>query len=213
MRPNDGKLDATTPNRSAGALLIVETSTRLGLPNRPLVVVTGGPLTDVADAYLIDRTVTDRVVVVSTLGSVSAKGGSMGAPNGTMDPWADWIVAQRFRYIQVSTYYDQTSDVTSSQISDLSQTPLGSLIAAQQSKILNLTTASDQIGIIAVGLPKFVTAVAKVSQDPNTIFDSTTGPNLVPDTGGRLTLVTGSDSTLATARLWEMLQDLKTLGP
>jgi hypothetical protein len=213
VRPNDGNLNATTPNRSAGALLIVETSARLGLPNRPLVVVTGGPLTDVADAYLIDRTVTDRVVVVSTLGSVSAKSGSMGAPNGTMDPWADWIVAQRFRYIQVSTYYDQMNDVTSSQISDLSQTPLGSLIAAQQPKILNLATASDQIGIIAVGLPKFVTAVAKVSQDPNTIFDATTGPNLVPDTGGRLTLVTGSDSTLATARLWEMLQDLKTLGP
>ena len=213
VRPNDGNLDATTPNRSAGALLIVETSARLGLPNRPLVVVTGGPLTDVADAYLIDKTVTDRVVVVSTLGSASAKGGSMGSPNGTMDPWADWIVAQRFRYIQVSTYYDQTSDITSSQVSELPANPLGNLIAAEQPKIFNLVTASDQIGIIAVGLPKFVTAVEKVSQDPNTSFESTTGPNLVPDASGRLTLVTGSDSALATARLWQMLQDPKTFGP
>ncbi len=213
VRPNDGNLDATAPNRSAGALLIVETSARLGLPNRPLVVATGGPLTDVADAYLIDRTVTERVVVVSTLGSASAKGGSMGSPNGTMDPWADWIVAQRFRYIQVSTYYDQTTDVTSSQVSELPQNPLGSLIADQQSKIINLMTASDQIGIIAVGLPKFVTAIENVSQDPSSSFDSTTGPNLVPDARGRLTLVTGSDCTFVTARLWQMLQDSRTFGP
>jgi len=90
---------------------------------------------------------------------------------------------------------------------------LGNLIAAEQPKIFNLVTASDQIGIIAVGLPKFVTAVEKVSQDPNTSFESTTGPNLVPDASGRLTLVTGSDSALATARLWQMLQDPKTFGP
>ena len=40
----------------------------MSLPWRPLVVVTGSRLTDVADAYLMDPTVADRVVVVSALG-------------------------------------------------------------------------------------------------------------------------------------------------
>ena len=36
----------------------------------------------------------------------------MGIPNGEMDPWADTIVAGRFRYVQVSAFYDQLTDVT-----------------------------------------------------------------------------------------------------
>ena len=68
VRPADGKIESTTPNMSAGAKLILEMSARLSLPWRPLVVVTGSRLTDVADAYLMDPTVADRVVVVSALG-------------------------------------------------------------------------------------------------------------------------------------------------
>ena len=94
VRPASGKIDDTAPNRSEGARLIVDTSARLSLPYRPLVVVTGGRLTDVADAYLIDPTVTERVVVVSSLGTTTASGGAMAAPNGEMDPWADAIVTR-----------------------------------------------------------------------------------------------------------------------
>ena len=79
-RPASGQIDDTAPNRSEGARLIVETSARLSLSYRPLVVVTGGRLTDVADAYLVDPTVTDRVVVVSSLGTTTASGGAMAAP-------------------------------------------------------------------------------------------------------------------------------------
>jgi len=212
VRPSDGDIDATVPNRSAGALLIQATSARLSLPYRPLVVVTGGPLTDVADAYLIDKTVPDRVVIVSVMGSGSSKGGSMGGPNGPMDPWADWIVAERFRYVQVSAYYDQTNDISSSQLSNLPKNAFGDFIAAQQPNLIDLVTASDQIGILAVGLPTFVVAVGKVSLDPNATFDASNGPNLVPDANGQLLLVTSSDGNLAAAHLWQMLQDPGTFG-
>jgi hypothetical protein len=211
-RPSDGNLDATVPNRSEGARLIVEASARLSLPYRPLVVVTGGRLTDVADAYLIDKSVVDRVVVVSSLGSISTPGGTMGEPNGELDPWADWIVAQRFRFVQVSAFYDQTGDVRSSQLSSLPQNPLGQLIASQQPNIRNLATAADQVSILAVALPKFVVAVQRASQNPAASFDSTTGPALVPDVNGRVWLVTSSDGALATARLWQLLLDARTFG-
>ena len=79
VAPASGNIDDTQPNRSAGALLIVDTSKTLGLPYRPLVVATGGALTDVADAYLVDPTVTERVVIVSSLGSTTSAGGGMGS--------------------------------------------------------------------------------------------------------------------------------------
>ena len=111
VMPASGNIDDTKPNRSDGALLIIDTSNKLGLPYRPLVIATGGALTDVADAYLVDHTVTDRVVVVSSLGSTSSSGGGMGSPNGDGDPWADVIVTSKFRYVQVSAWYDQLTDV------------------------------------------------------------------------------------------------------
>jgi hypothetical protein len=106
VRPANGLIESTAPNSSAGANLIVDLSARLSLPWRPLVVVTGSRLTDVADAYIMDNTVVDRVVVVSALGGAGGGGGAMGWPNGELDPWADWIVGQRFRYIQVNGFYD-----------------------------------------------------------------------------------------------------------
>jgi hypothetical protein len=97
VRPDTGAMKDTTPNRSEGALYILGAASRLSLPYRPLVVLTGGRLTDVADAYLIDQSVADRVVVVSSLGTASTSGGAMGIPNGEMDPWAEAIVAAHFR--------------------------------------------------------------------------------------------------------------------
>jgi len=58
------------------------------------------------------HTVAERVVVVSALGGAAGSGSVMGWPNGEIDPWADWIVGQRFRYIQVNGYYEQLGDVT-----------------------------------------------------------------------------------------------------
>ena len=84
-RPANDDIASTTPNDSAGAQFINSVSARLSLPYRPLVVATGARLTDIADAYLIDPTVTERVVVVSSLGQTTASGGIMEGPNGELE--------------------------------------------------------------------------------------------------------------------------------
>ena len=137
----------------------------------------------------------------------------MGGPNGPMDPWADWIVAQRFKYIQVSAYYDQTGDIPASKLPNLPQNAFGKFIAAQQPNLINLVTASDQIGILTVALPKFATAIERVALDPAAVFNSSDGPALVPDPQGPLSLVTSSDGSVAATRMWQMLQDAKTFAP
>jgi hypothetical protein len=59
VRPADGDIDSTVANDAEGARLIVDISARLATPARPVVVVAGGRLTDVADAYLLDRDVSN----------------------------------------------------------------------------------------------------------------------------------------------------------
>jgi hypothetical protein len=212
VRPADGNIDATTPNMSDGARAIIDLSERLSLPWRPVVVVTGSRLTEVADAYLLDHSVVDRVVVVSSLGDVAGGGGEMGWPNGEIDPWADWIVGQRFRYVQVNGYYDQLGDVTAANSADLPANPLGSWMAAKVANLFQTPMASDQIGVLAVGLPGFVTAVDRSAVDTSAAFDAMTGPPLRAQTDGSVWVVPSCDGAMAADRLWKLLRDPHTFG-
>jgi hypothetical protein len=112
VRPADGEIESTVANDSAGAELMVKVSRRLSTPERPVAIVSSTSFTDLANAYFLDRTIVDRVVVVVAAGSYQAPNGVLNRPNGDMDPWADWIVTQRYRFVHVGTWYDQTGDIT-----------------------------------------------------------------------------------------------------
>ena len=205
VMPASGNIDETPPNRSEGALLIVDKSKSLALPHRPLVIATGGALTDVADAYLVDPTVTERVVIVSSLGSTTSTGGGMGKPNGNGDPWADFIVASQFRYVQVSAWYDQLTDVPTDKVSQLPNNALGAWIASKQPNLWQWSPASDQVSVLAVGLPSFATAIERVSPAGAVDGGATAGPDLATSQSGSGWLVTGCDGTAATTLFWEVL--------
>ena len=211
-RPASGAIDDTQANHSEGANRIIEAASEFSLPYRPVVVVTGGRLTDVADAYLIDRTITQKVVVVSALGSLTSTGGAMGVPNGEMDPWADTIVTARFRYVQVSTYYDQLTDVPAARLSELPDNAFGKWIAAKQPNIWNDPQAADQIVVAAVGIPTFALDVQTVSPSGLTAAGATTGPTLKTTPGASGWLVRQSDSSAMTARFWQLLHDPATFS-
>ncbi|MEP7051669.1 MAG: hypothetical protein ABJB12_15005 [Pseudomonadota bacterium] len=203
--PPSGKVEDTQPNRSEGARLIVSLSEQLALPYRPVVIATGGSLTDVADAYLIDPSVVDRVVVVSSLGALNAAGAMMAMPNGEIDPWADLIVASRFRYVQVSAFYDQLADVPDSRVSELPANALGAWMRAKQPKISQNPVASDQVSLLAASLPGFVIATRSASVTLPFTPGSNAGPALTLQASGTALLVTQSAGALASARLWQLL--------
>jgi hypothetical protein len=212
-RPSSGNIDDTLANHSEGANRILEAASDFSLPYRPVVVVTGGRLTDVADAYLIDHTVTQKVVIVSALGSLTSTGGAMGVPNGEMDPWADTIVAARFRYVQVSAFYDQLTDVPTSRLSELPDNAFGRWIAAKQPNIWNDPLAADQVAVAAVGIPTFALEVQPVSPVGPTLAGATTGPALKATTPGASGwLVRQSDGAAATSRFWQLLNDPTTFA-
>jgi hypothetical protein len=187
-------------------------SRRLSVPSRPVVLLADTSLTDAADAYLLDHTVVDRVVVVSVLGSYAAPNGQMNGPNGDLDPWADRIVAQRFRYVQVSSYYDQTGDVSTAEVANLPQNPLGLWMAAKQPNIFPYTTASDQVTVLSVGLPTFAVAVQRAAPDAAGAFNSMQGPSLLPAADGNVWVVTQIAAPLAAAHLWLLLLNAHTFG-
>jgi hypothetical protein len=214
VRPANGKVDSTVPNDATGARLIVDLSRQLGTTRRPLVVVCGSGLTNVADAYLIDHTVVDRVVVVAALGGYAMlNGGNMAAPNGELDPWADWIVAQRFTYIQVSAFYNQINDVTDAQIPNLPQNSLGAWMADKITNIFAVPAAADQVAVLAVGLPSFVGAVQRAVPDTSGPYDSKQGPPLKLDPAGNVYIVTQVAAPLAASELWRMLLTPDTYLP
>jgi hypothetical protein len=212
-RPTSGVIEDTVANHSEGANRIIEAANEFSLPYRPLVVVTGGRLTDVADAYLMDHSVPNRVVVVSALGSLTSTGGAMGIPNGEMDPWADTIVTACFRYIQVSAFYDQLTDVPTSRLSELPQNTFGKWIAAKQPNIWNDLQAVDQVAVAAVGIPNFALDVAPVAPVGPTEASATAGPALNVNSDGTGWLVRKSDGHAATSRFWQLLLDPATFAP
>jgi hypothetical protein len=211
-RPTDGNADSTVPNGSEGARFIVEKSLELAEPELPVVVATGGALTDVADAYLLDPTVVDRVVVMASLGTgltdAAPPVARMGIPNGEMDTWADAIVVQKFRYIQVSAFYDQAADVPEERSPELPDNSFGDWIRAKRGDIWPDPIAADQVSAIALALPEFTIGVERVSQ----VGWADDQPTLAPDVNGNAWIVTASDGAAARARFWDLLSDPATFG-
>jgi hypothetical protein len=134
----------------------------------------------------------------------------MGIPNGEMDVWADAIVVRRFRYVQVSAFYDQLGDVPVERLPELPDNAFGAWMRAKQAEIFATPVASDQVGVIALGIPEFTRAVTRVSQSGWNADDQ---PTLAPDPEGRGWLVTASDGQVATRRFWELLLDPTRFGP
>jgi len=129
----------------------------------------------------------------------------MAAPNGEMDPWADAIVTARFRFVQVSAFYDQLTDVPASRLSELPANAFGDWIAAKQPKIWSVPLAADQVAVAAVTIPSFATAIARVSSAGVVGAGASAGPDLVMNDSGPAWLVTDSMGAAASARFWDLL--------
>ena len=200
-----GVIEDTLPNRSEGARLILDAAERYGSAVHPLVIATGSAITDAADAYLMDPTLPERAVVVSSLGNIEETGVHSGDPNGNIDVWATTIVSSRMRYAQVNGFYDQLLDLPEERVAELPKNPFGTWMAEKRPKILDLISACDQISVLAAALPWFATSVTRMSAQPSEDI-----PLLLADPAGQIWHVSQSDSERARSELWAVLQDPAT---
>jgi hypothetical protein len=200
VRPANGAIEDTVPNRSEGARIILEAAAAYSTAVHPLAIATGGALTDVADAYLLDPSLADRAVVVASLGQTTSEGAQTVDPNGGRDSWATVIVTSKMRYVQVNGYYDQLLDVPETRAAELPNNEFGRWMADKRADILNLIQACDQVSVLAVALPWFAADVVRMRPDADR------ATLLVADAAGSIWHVAESDSTRARDEIWARLK-------
>ena len=95
VRPESGKIEETRPLDSPGSRAVLAEAKKATV-EKPLVVCMGGPLTVAADAYLLDPSIADKVVLAWTGGRYE----NMEDYNGWADPWAAYVAIQKLRIVQ-----------------------------------------------------------------------------------------------------------------
>ncbi len=201
-RPSSGRIEDTSSLGGAAAQLIVDEARRAS-PDRPLVVVVGGPLTIPASAYLLDPSIADRVVVAWLGGTAS----HMGDYNGWADAWAAYVVLERLRLV-FFTPGSADPTVQKSRLDQLPATPLREWMKAKQHPTNSLPGSRDADAAPAISLmrPEFATAVKPVRFAGWITTDGHQVPTFREDPAGRALMVTGS-SAIATEEWWRALMN------
>lgn len=105
--PASGRIEDTEPKYSEAALALVSMVQQLD-PGETIFVLAGGPLTMVADAYLLDSTITEHLVIGWVGGNID----DVPDYNAWADPWSAYICMKKYRMILVPFVLQECPDVT-----------------------------------------------------------------------------------------------------
>jgi hypothetical protein len=212
QKPVSGRIEDTKPIGAAGSWLIVNEA-RKASAEKPLIVVSGAPLTAEADAYLLDPSIADRVIVAWLGGQVirpwMGSFSKMNACdyNGWADPWAAYIVLQKLPLVEfpvnVATPY-----VPKRQLLDLPGSPLRDYMYKKHHPTNSDPRDEDGDGPPAISLmrsdyPLTVDSVAFKKWVPCNGHDV---PEVQSSTGGRAWFVRRSDRRVATEEWWSTMR-------
>ncbi len=196
-RPRSAVVEDTVGVGSPGSRLIAAEA-RKATASRPLVIVSGGPLTPVAEAYLSDKSIADKVVVLSHQGlSDDTLGGD--------DPWASYIVMERMRLVLFGAVYQSASvSVPRARVQALPEVDLKRALAETAKRTLFDTNG---LGGIAMMRPDYCVEAKRKS------FSGWQGrgqPTLKDDPNGRVIVVTRADRDVGTEEFWRVLEKPET---
>jgi hypothetical protein len=96
VKPSSGNIDDTQYQNNAGSDLIIAEA-RKASAAKPLVIFVGGNVSTIANAYLKDKSIADKIVVLHFHGYRYQK-----PTYNTMDFWGAYIVMKKLRYINHS---------------------------------------------------------------------------------------------------------------
>lgn len=116
LRPESGRIEATESFPSDGSRLIVAEAQR-ATPDKPLLIVAGGPLTTVANALLTNPEIAPNLVVFNlTISSYGYNG---------KDAWSVYVVAKRTRLVEwgLGDFWDRNSVFRGEHFASLPQNP------------------------------------------------------------------------------------------
>ncbi len=134
-RPDSGRIAETIAHPTEGSRLIVSEAA-LASPEKPLLVIAGGPLTTVANALLTNPEIAPNIVVFS----LTVAGGYNGK-----DAWSTYIVAKQTRLVDWATgsFWDKNAVFTAQ---DFSQLPNNALCDDMRRLIRSDLGQANQLG-------------------------------------------------------------------
>jgi hypothetical protein len=211
-KPTSNKFKDTRPLDIDGSHYIVEVS-RECTPDQPLVVLTGGQLTSVANAFLLDPSIADKVVVMGVFG------GEKIDYNAGLDAWAWTIIMANFRVVAIpigppgnrGVVYMKPPVVPKARIKDeLNQdVTFFRWMYEKRHPSNELPNEGDFDGhpAILVTQPEYVTEWKRFRFEE---IDGQGRALLAPDSNGPIWQAEDADQDIATEEFWRVMHALNT---
>ena len=219
LRPKSNHIEDTPSLNSAAGQVIVHAAMQAS-PEKPLVIIAGGQLTAIADAYLQEPQIADRVVVCGIFGTLHE------TYNAGLDSWAWAIVIRKFRCVSIS---DSEDDAPYSHVFLKGRPLTGKLRISQDLENGVIPSTSfyiwmlekhhpvhppvymekdgDTPAAIPLMRPDYLTGVERWRC---TGIDDNGKPVVVPDSNGSLYLMINADPYVATKEFWRAIEETKT---
>lgn len=198
-RPKSGYIEDTVPLGSPGSWLVVQEARR-ATPDKPLVLVMGGQASIAADAYLLDPSIADRLVVAWLVGDELGLTGY----NAEADPWAAYIVLAQMRLVAFPMNQADPR-VPKAWLNDLPDSEYRQWLIDKHHPTNELPDERDADGQPAISLirPDYVRAVRRVR------FGGWAGvcPLFEDAEEDRAMVVTQADQQIATTEWWRAMKE------
>ncbi len=186
VKPSSGVISATASIGSPGTTLILNEA-RAASAATPLLIICGGPITNIVDAWLLDNSIADKIVVAWLAYSPVNQWGPEGSPdaNVEMDTWAATIALQKLKLVIFPVNRDEPYTPKSRMYNELADNPLRAKMVAKTPYTPDYDADGQPAVSIMVG-NTYVATAKRVAYNPNgtggfgapLLRDDAAGPHL-----------------------------------
>jgi hypothetical protein len=202
QRPTSGITEDTQPLPSPGSEQIIAAA-HATRPEKPLVVIVGGPLTTVASAWLMDHSIADKLIVAW----VDNYNEGMTGFNGWSDGWAAYIVLERLQLVQFTAVGKPFAQVPNDQLARLPPSPARERMLESEPDILDSQGDVDGPPAIPLMRGDYLLTAKRVSFGGWKERDGHQMPLFRDDRDGRAIVVTSANRDVATEEWWRAIRN------
>ena len=202
VRPASGRLRDTVILDSPGSRQIIKAA-HVTEAGKPLLVIVGGPLTTVANAWLMDPSIADKIIVAWF---DNYNRGMIGF-NGWSDGWAAYIALQHLRLVQFTNDSKPYAQVPKSRLMQLPESPAKEYMLASTPDVLDPQGDVDGPPAIPLMRKDYVVSAKRVSFGGWHRRDGHSMPLFRDDPDGRAIVVTGVNQDVATQEWWRAIEN------